>query len=153
MWFQNPRVLCGRRRPGGSLLAAVPSPAARRAPAKGRRPHKLKMFKSVREKFYHFILRISVPKTSLLPIEEMVHHCPSSRDGTQCPGTAKFLITWSISELDTQVNPTTDLCDTDCRIQQVTAPTLLVTCWIQQHTCILHSSWTGGVFKKMVKCM
>ena len=54
-------------------------------------------------------------------------------------------INWSISELNTQVNPTTCLGDTDCWIQQVTAPTLVVTCWIQQFYCILHSSRTGGL--------
>ena len=58
--------------------------------------------------------------------------------------TDDFLINWSISELNTQVNPTTCLGDTDCWIQQVTAPTLVVTCWIQQSVCILHSSRTGG---------
>ena len=42
------------------------------------------------------------------------------------------------------MNPTTCLGDTDCCIQQVTAPTLGVTCWIQQSVCILHSSRTGG---------
>ena len=55
-----------------------------------------------------------------------------------------FLINWSTSELNTQVNPTTCLDDTGCWIQQVTAPTLVVTCWIHQCTSILHSSWTGG---------
>ena len=33
MWFQIPRVLCDHRRRGRGPLAAVPSPAARRAPA------------------------------------------------------------------------------------------------------------------------
>ena len=55
-----------------------------------------------------------------------------------------FLIDWSTSELDIQVNPTTCLGDTDRWIQQVTAPTLVVTSWIQQSVCILHSSRTGG---------
>ena len=58
--------------------------------------------------------------------------------------TDDFLINWSISELNTQVNPTTCLGDTDCWIQQVTAPTLVVTCWIQQSVCILPSTCTGG---------
>ena len=53
-------------------------------------------------------------------------------------------INWSTSELNTQVNPTTGLGDTGCWIQQVTAPTLVVTCWIHQCASILHSSWTGG---------
>ena len=44
--------------------------------------------------------------------------------------TDDFHINWSISELNAQVNPTTCLGDTDCWIQQVTAPTLVVTCWI-----------------------
>ena len=52
-----------------------------------------------------------------------------SRKSTE--GTDDFLIHWSISERNTQVNPTTCLGDTDCWIQQVTAPTLVVTCWIQ----------------------
>ena len=60
------------------------------------------------------------------------------------PATMNFLINWSTSELNTQVNPTTCLGDTGCWIQQVTAPTLVVTCWIHQCTCILHSDWTGG---------
>ena len=55
-----------------------------------------------------------------------------------------FLISWSTSESKTQLNPTC-LGDTGFWIQQVTAPTLVVTCWIQQPTCILHSSWTGGL--------
>ena len=48
------------------------------------------------------------------------------------------------SELNRQLNPTTCLGDADCWIQQVTAPTLVVTCWIQQSTCILPSTCTGG---------
>ena len=60
------------------------------------------------------------------------------------PSTDDFLINWSISESNTQVNPTTCLGDRYCWIQQVTAPTLVVTCWIQQSVCILHSSRTGG---------
>ena len=55
-----------------------------------------------------------------------------------------FLIHWSTSELTTQVNPTTCLGDTDCWIQKVTAPTLVVTCWIQQPTCTLPSTCTRG---------
>ena len=58
--------------------------------------------------------------------------------------TMGFLINWSTSELNTQVNPTTCLGDTGCWIQQVTAPTLVVTCWIHQRASILYSSWTGG---------
>ena len=60
--------------------------------------------------------------------------------------TMNFRINWSISELNTQVNPTTCLGDTDCWIQQVTAPTPVGTCWIQQPTgiCILPSTCTGG---------
>ena len=58
--------------------------------------------------------------------------------------TVNFHINRSISELDTQVNQTTCLGDTDCWIQQVTAPTLVVTCWIQQSVCILPSTCTGG---------
>ena len=58
--------------------------------------------------------------------------------------TMNFLINLPTSELNTQVNQTTCLGDTDCWIQQVTAPTLVVTCWIQQSVCILHSSRTGG---------
>ena len=63
-------------------------------------------------------------------------------------GTMNFLINWSISELNTQVNPTTYLGDTDCWIQQFTTPTLVVTCWIQQSvspkqvvgfTCVFNS--------------
>ena len=38
------------------------------------------------------------------------------------------LIDWSTSELNTQLNPTTCLGDTGCCFQQVTAPTLVVTC-------------------------
>ena len=34
--------------------------------------------------------------------------------------------------------------DTGCWIQQFTAPTLVVACWIQQPTCILPSTCTGG---------
>ena len=54
-----------------------------------------------------------------------------------------FRVNWSTSELNTQVNPTTSLGDTDCWIQQVTAPTLVVTCWIQQGVCILPSTCTA----------
>ena len=59
-----------------------------------------------------------------------------------------FLINWSTSELNTQVNPTTCLGDTDCWIQQVTTNTLVVTCWNQQSvspkqvvefTCVFNS--------------
>ena len=39
-------------------------------------------------------------------------------------GTITLLINWSTSELNRQLNPTTCLGDTDCWIQQVTAPTL-----------------------------
>ena len=60
-----------------------------------------------------------------------------------CVDTIDLLINWSTSELNRQLNPTTCLGDTDCWIQQVTAPTLVVTCWIQQSTCILPPSWTG----------
>ena len=42
------------------------------------------------------------------------------------------------------MNPTTCLGDTCCWIQQVTPPTLVVTCWIQQPKCILPSTFTGG---------
>ena len=56
-----------------------------------------------------------------------------------------FLINLSTSELNTQVNPTTGLGDTGCWIQQVTAPTLVLTCWIQQTLCILHSVGYGGL--------
>ena len=59
-------------------------------------------------------------------------------------GTVNFRINWSISESDTQVNPTTCLGDTDCWIQQVTAPTLVVTCWIQQSVCISPSTCREG---------
>ena len=62
---------------------------------------------------------------------------------THCD-TMNFRINWSISELNTQVNPTTCLGDTDCWIQQVTTPTLVVTCWNQQSVCILPSTCTGG---------
>ena len=55
-----------------------------------------------------------------------------------------FRINWSISELNTQVNPTTCWGDTDCWFQQVTTPTLAVTCWNQQSVCILPSTCTGG---------
>ena len=50
-----------------------------------------------------------------------------------CQGlpTMNFRINWSISKLNTQVNPTTCLGDRDCWIQQVTTPTLVVTCWNQ----------------------
>ena len=54
-------------------------------------------------------------------------------------------INWSTSELNTQVNPTTCLGDTGCWIQQVTAPTLVVKCWIHLCTCILPSTCTGGL--------
>ena len=64
---------------------------------------------------------------------------------THLASTVNFLINWSISELNTQVNPTTCLGDTDCWIQQVTAPSLVVTCWNQQSVCILHSSRTGKI--------
>ena len=56
---------------------------------------------------------------------------------------ADFCINWSTSELNTQVNPTTCLGDTGCWIQQVTAPTLVVTCWIHQCASILPSTCTG----------
>ena len=58
--------------------------------------------------------------------------------------TTTLLINWSTSELNRQLNPTSCLGDTDCWIQQVTAPTLVVTCWIQQPACILPSTCTGG---------
>ena len=58
--------------------------------------------------------------------------------------TMHFLITWSTSESNTQLNPTTCLGDTGRWIQQVTAPTLVVTCWIQQSVCILPCTCTGG---------
>ena len=58
--------------------------------------------------------------------------------------TMKFPTNWSTSQLNTQVNPTTCLGGTGCSIQPVTAPTLVVTCSIQQPSCILHSSRTGG---------
>ena len=67
------------------------------------------------------------------------------------PGTVTLLIHWSTSELNRQLNPTTCLGDTGCWIQQVTAPTLVVTCWIQQPTCILHSSWTLGGLRPPVQ--
>ena len=72
--------------------------------------------------------------------EEFVRPMQSFR----CACTITLLINWSTSELNRQLNPTTCLGDTDCWIQQVTAPTLVVTCWIQQSTCILPPSWTGG---------
>ena len=56
--------------------------------------------------------------------------------------TMSFLINWSTSELNTQVNPTTCLGDTGCWIQQVTAPTLVVTCWIHQCASISPSTCT-----------
>ena len=40
--------------------------------------------------------------------------------------TNDLLINWSTSELNRQLNPTTCLGDTDCWIQQVTAPTLVL---------------------------
>ena len=52
-------------------------------------------------------------------------------------------INWPTSELNTQVNPTTCLGDTGCCIQQVSAPTLVVTCWIHRRASISHSTWTG----------
>ena len=55
-----------------------------------------------------------------------------------------FLINWSISEFNTQVNPTTCLGDTGRWIQQVTAPTLVLTCWNQQSVCIVPSTCTGA---------
>ena len=58
--------------------------------------------------------------------------------------TITLFINWSTSELNRQLNPTTCLGDTDCWIQQVTAPTLVVTCWIQHSTCILSFTCTGG---------
>ena len=48
----------------------------------------------------------------------------------------KNAVHWPASELNTQVNLTTCLGDTGCWIQQVTAPTLVVTCWIHLCTCI-----------------
>ena len=69
------------------------------------------------------------------------------------PGTARhserlrtddLKITWSISKLNTQVNPTICLGDTHCWIQKVTAPTLVVTCWIHQSASILPSTCTRG---------
>ena len=59
--------------------------------------------------------------------------------------TTNLLINWSTSESNRQLNQTTCLGDTDCWIQQVTAPTLIVTCWIQPSTCILPPSWTVGL--------
>ena len=59
--------------------------------------------------------------------------------------TMNVLVNWSTSQLNTQRNPTTCLGDTGCWIQQVTALNLVVTCWIQPPTCILHSSSTGGL--------
>ena len=41
------------------------------------------------------------------------------------------------------MNPSICLGDTGCWIQQVTAPALIVTCWVRQPRCILHSSRTG----------
>ena len=58
--------------------------------------------------------------------------------------TMNLHINWSTSELNTQVNPTTCLGDTGCCIQQVTAPTLVVTCSIHQLASILPSTCTGG---------
>merc|ERR1711907_844084 len=63
--------------------------------------------------------------------------------------TMSFLINWSTSELNTQMNPATCLGDKGCWIQQVTAPTLVVTCWIHQCTCILLSTCTKGGFGKL----
>ena len=62
-----------------------------------------------------------------------------------------FLINWSTSELNTQVNPTTCLGDTGCWIQQVTAPTLVVTCWIHQCASILPSTCTWGAKPPLVQ--
>ena len=58
--------------------------------------------------------------------------------------TMSFFTNQSTSELNTHVNPTTCLGDTGCWIQQVTAPTLVVTCWIHQCASILPSTCTGG---------
>ena len=46
--------------------------------------------------------------------------------------------------LNGMLNPITYLGYTGCRIQQVTAPTLAMTWWIQQPTCVVHSSCKGG---------
>ena len=43
------------------------------------------------------------------------------------------------------LDPTTYLDYTGCWIQQVTAPTMAVTCWIQECACILPSTCTGGL--------
>ena len=67
------------------------------------------------------------------------------------PTLCKDLINWSTSELNRQLNPTTCLGDTDCWIQQVTAPTLAVTGWIQQCTCISHSSCKGVGLRPLVQ--
>ena len=62
--------------------------------------------------------------------------------------TDSFHIDWSTSKVNTQVNPTTCLDKTGCWIQQVIAPTLVVTRWIQQpmspkqvvgFTCVFNS--------------
>ena len=65
--------------------------------------------------------------------------------------TINFLINWSSSESNTQVNPTTCLGDTGCWIQQVTVPALVVTWWIHQCASILNSSWTGGALPPRYK--
>ena len=70
---------------------------------------------------------------------------PDKPSGKDEKGTITLLIAWSTSELNGQLNPTTCLGDTDCWIQQVTAPTLVVTCWIQQSTCILPPVGQGGL--------
>ena len=72
------------------------------------------------------------------PICHALLHAECLAGTVEEPITVNFLINWSISELNTLVHPTTCLSDTDCWIQQFTAPTMVVTRWI--------------LYKKRAKC-
>ena len=58
--------------------------------------------------------------------------------------TMNFLINWSTSESNPQEDPTACLGDTGGWIQQVTAPSLVVTCCIHLCASILPSICTEG---------
>ena len=84
---------------------------------------------------------------------DKIIHLPSLLFTTD---TDDSLMNLWFSKLNTHVNATTCLGDTDCLIQQVTAPTLVVPWWIQQSVCILPSTCTRGAMPPLsdwnVKC-
>ena len=65
---------------------------------------------------------------------------PLSPDARKVFSLAYQLVNFGIDEM---LNLTTYLGGTGSWIQQVTPPTLAVTCWIPQPACILHSSCKG----------